>query len=134
MGGSQFDFGEMLKSFGPSVSGIDRIKLGRGLVGKLAGTLQALLAVCFITVVAGIFLRSPLIVLAGLAAGVVCFLLNSLFSIIFSMKYPAIALLEGAEFVKYRQLEMAAKEIPSPPSQPNIEPPALITSEAPHNG
>jgi hypothetical protein len=36
----------------------------------------------------------------------------------FAHKHPEQALLEGAEIIQFRQQEMAAKGLPSPPSSP----------------
>ena len=48
----------------------------------------------------------------------------------FSSKHPAVAILEGAELVRYHQVEMAAKGLSLPTTQPNVEPPLIEAVEA----
>jgi hypothetical protein len=95
-----------LEAAGISESSLDRVRLAQGVVGKasyVAGTaLLALMAVA-------ISLREPVYLLAVAILVVILFLGYLLGSLWFSHKHPDMALLEGAELVKWRQIEMAAK-------------------------
>ena len=119
------DFEAILRSAGFSSSGIDRIKLGSGVVGKMTSTLMGLYIVCFACVAAGAYLNIQYMVFCGIAAAFFAFLFGSVSSMWFAKKYPAVALLEGGELVKYRQIEMATRDLPVPASQPNTEPPLI---------
>lgn len=97
----------MLAAVGVSESSLDRVRLAQGVVGKssyVAGTaLLALLVVAY-------SLKD-----SGYLFAVACFVLILFFGYFggvlwFANKHPDMALLEGAELVKWRQIEMAAKE------------------------
>jgi hypothetical protein len=103
---------QILEAVGVSESSLDRIRLAQGVVGKssyVAGVaLLALLVVAF-------SLKDP-----GHLLAIGCFILILFFVYFagvlwFSNKHPDMALLEGAELVKWRQIEMAAKGQPSLP-------------------
>jgi hypothetical protein len=96
---------QVLEAVGVSESSLDRIRLAQGVVGKssyVAGL--ALLAL----LVVGFSLRDPVYLL------VVAFLIVIVFFVFFggvlwfAHKRPDMALLEGAELIKWRQIEMAA--------------------------
>jgi hypothetical protein len=110
-------------------SGIDKIKLGSGVVGKLAATQMGLYVVCFAALVAGAVMQNPIMVFSSLGVAACGYVFGSLSSMIFAARHPDLALLEGAELVSFRQIEMAAKSIPIPPSQPNTAPPSLPPTE-----
>jgi hypothetical protein len=119
----------ILKSSGFSSSGIDRIKLGNGVVGKMTTTQMGLYVICFAGIGAGTWINNPYMIEGFVAVAFVSFLFSSIASMIFASNHPAVALLEGAELVKYRQIEMAAKDISIPSSQVNIEPTLITKAE-----
>jgi hypothetical protein len=121
----------ILQRVGISSSGIDRIKFGKGVVGKLATMQMGLYVVCVTVVLSAIFLREPWLAVGGIATAICSHIFSSVLSVWFAERNQAIALLEGAELVQYRQMEMAAKDLQVPVSQPNIEaPPLLVPPEA----
>lgn len=109
---------QILEAVGVSESSLDRVRLAQGVVGKssyVAGTaLLALLVVAFSLRDSGYLLAVGCIILVLFCAyfgGVLWF----------ANKHPDMALLEGAELVKWRQIEMAAKGQPSlPPSTQQV--------------
>ena len=101
---------QILESVGVSESSLDRVRLSHGVVGKSS-------------YVAGVALLALLMVAYSLKDSsylfaVACFILVLFFGYFggvlwFANRHPDMALLEGAELVKWRQIEMAAKEMPS---------------------
>ena len=61
--------------------------------------------------------------------GFVSFVFSSVAGMWYATKHPAVALLEGVELVTYHQIDMAAKNIKIPASQPNTEPPRIDQAE-----
>lgn len=107
---------EALGTVGISGESLDRIRLARGFVGKasyVAGV--ALIAL------GGIGLRGTDYPLAVAGMMVLVFVIYYGGSLWFAHRHPGEALLEGAELIKWRQLEMAAKDLPSLPRQQPIE-------------
>lgn len=103
-----------------------RIKLAHGVVGKTSAV--ALAAFTVLGVVA--FGLKGTDWLPAIAFAVVVMFLAFFFVVIdFAKKNPGAALLEGAELVQWRRLEMGAKDLPIIPNMPNagsgkmIEPP-----------
>ena len=115
----------LLRGAGFSSSGIDRIKLGNGVVGKMTSTQMGLYVVCFAGVCGGVYLNIPYMMVAFGGVALLSFLFSSIAGMWFAAKYPSVALLEGAELVKYHQIEMATRDLINPPDQPNIEAPLL---------
>ena len=114
----------VLKSVGLSSSSIERIKLGNGVVGKMTSSQMGLYVICFAGIGGGIWLENYTMILGFGAVAVVSFLFSSVASMWYATKYPGVALLEGAELVKYHQIEMAARDI-VPEVQENTLPPVL---------
>jgi hypothetical protein len=107
-----------LEEAGISGESLDRIRLSRGVVGKTSYVAGAALLVL---VSVALVLREPgyLLMIGGFA--VILFLIYFIGILWFSHRHPDVALLEGAELIKWRQMEMAAKGLPTPPQQPLIE-------------
>jgi hypothetical protein len=112
-----------LEGMGVSAESLDRIRLARGFVGKasyVAGT--ALLVLGAIALRGG---ANP-ILLAAFTVGVFSIYFGG--ALWFAHTHPGEALLEGAELIKWRQMEMAAKDVALPaPQSPreigsNVEP------------
>jgi hypothetical protein len=99
-----------LEAVGVSESSLDRVRLAQGFVGKasyVAGTaLLVLIAVAA-------FLRDPVYLLVVAFLAVCIFGIFFCGSLWFSHRHPDLALLEGAELIRWRQIEMAAKGQPS---------------------
>ncbi|SDT17785.1 hypothetical protein [Bradyrhizobium canariense] len=104
---------QILEAVGVSESSLDGVRLAQGVVGKssyVAGVaLLALLVVAY-------SLRD-----SGYLLAVACFIVVLFFGYFagvlwFANKHPDMALLEGAELVKWRQIEMAAKGQPALPN------------------
>lgn len=109
-----------MKKLGLRGESLQRIKLGRGAVGKTSSTTLALM-----TVLAIVALRLGsdwmLLTLAGLAICVFAFYLIMVLR--FAAKNPGPALLEGAELLVWQSTEVAAKGLPRPPvSLPQPDP------------
>jgi hypothetical protein len=114
---------DTLRQVGVSTATLDRIKLARGLVGKTSYVAGA--AIIALGVVAyglkgfSVFLiaDAALIVLlfAGYFGGVLWF----------AHRHPGVALLEGAELIQWRQMEMAAKSVTPLEQQRNAAPQLL---------
>jgi hypothetical protein len=101
-----------LEGAGLSAESLDRIRLARGFVGKasyVAGV--ALLVLGAIAIRGGG--EPPLMV----GATVLIFSIYFGGALWFAHRHPGEALLEGAELIKWRQLEMAAKNMPQLPQQ-----------------
>lgn len=118
-----------LHGVGLGSAGIDRIRFGKGVVGKLTTAQMGLYVVCIATIIAGVWLRQPLMSYLGLGGAVGTFLITMAASMIFAAKNPGVALLEGAELVRYTQIEMAAKGMEIPTEQANIAPPQIWSGE-----
>jgi hypothetical protein len=104
---------QILEAVGVSEASLDRVRLSQGVVGKssyVAGiALLALLVVAYSLKDSGYLLAVGCLIFSLFAAyfgGVIWF----------AHKHPDMALLEGAELVQWRQIEMAAKGQPSLPN------------------
>lgn len=117
----------MLKSAGISAESFDRVRLARGVVGKSGYVAGAALLVLFAVAIS---LRDPvlLIVLAVLAVAIFAMFFGG--ALWFAHKHPEAALLEGAELLQWRQMEMAAKGIDVLPNQANVTPQLLRDDNA----
>ena len=116
---SNATLGQLLKSFGLSEESVERIRLGRGVVGRT--TYAAVAALFVLAVVAWRADPSMLIWIAVLAVGL--FVLYFLGVLIFAERNPGTALLEGAELLRWRQSELAAKGLDSIPPVPALPEP-----------
>lgn len=113
---------ELLKGFGLPSKSIDRVRLSRGVVGR---TTYAIVA--FLAVMAVAFSRaSPewVIWLALLTA--IVFVIYFVGVLLFARRYPGVALLEGAELLRWEQTQLAAKGIGPLPPQPPLPAPIPI--------
>lgn len=112
---------DFLKGFGVSAESVDRIRLGRGVVGKTT------YAVIIVLIVLGIALTRTsvpwlVLVLAGMAA--LLFIMYFVGVIRFAGRNPGAALLEGAELLRWKQFDLAAKNIPVIPDTPPLVDPS----------
>ena len=111
---SDATLGQLLKSFGLSDESVERIRLGRGVVGRT--TYAAVVALFVLAVVAWRAEPSMLIWIAVLA--VVVFVSYFLGVLIFAERNPGTALL-----LRWRQSELAAKGLDSIPPVPALPEP-----------
>lgn len=101
---------KVLHQAGLSETSLDRVRLSRGVVGKSAYVAAGALLVL---AVAGYSLRdSGLLMLVAVLAFAI-FVVFFVGSLVFAHKNPGIALLEGAELIQWRQMDMAAKSVPA---------------------
>jgi hypothetical protein len=103
---------QILEAVGVSESSLDRVRLAQGVVGKssyvAASALLALLVVAYSLRDSGYLLVVGILI-------VLLFVVYFAGVLWFANRHPDMALLEGAELVKWRQIEMAAKGQPSLP-------------------
>ena len=128
------DLEHILNRFGLS-GGYRRVTLGKGVVGKCTSGFLGLCGI-FGLVAIGLIFGGPAPYLIGLviiAALVYLYFQHSVLN--FAQKNPGPALLEGADFVKWRQAEVAAKDLDVIPNAPSVvDPQNPIQLEAPSNG
>lgn len=98
---------DILSKFG-QIPGLDikSIKLGNGVVGKATNALIALIAL--MAVIA--YRSNPDMQIYILGTAVFVFLIFFIAVMIFAVKHPNIAVLEGAELIAWRQMDMAASD------------------------
>jgi|SRR5437868_5927679 len=97
---------EALEQSGITASTLDRIRLARGVVGKasyVAGAAIVALAGF------GLTLRDPIYLLADAVLVLILFVVYFAGVLWFANRHPGAALLEGAELIQWRQLDIAAK-------------------------
>ncbi|WP_199085976.1 hypothetical protein [Bosea sp. ASV33] len=99
----------------------DRIKLGSGLSGKLTAALIALYGV--LAVAAYGLSGHVSALLFVVVAAIVVFLVFCGGMAFYAIKYPGLAVLEGADFIKLRQIEMSASDPRIMTAGPNSLPP-----------
>lgn len=102
----------------------DRVKLGSGLTGKLTVAFVALSGVLAMAAYGLSGHVGALIFIAVTA--VIVFLAFCAGLAVYVIKYPAQALLEGADLIKWRQLDMSAADPSIITSGPNTLPPPEV--------
>lgn len=109
------------------VAKIQNVKLGPGVVGRNSTIAWSGEIVMLAGVVAAAYLHSVLFLGVSIGGGIVIPLLSVSLNTYFGNKNPPAALLEGAQFLEYRYMEMAAKGVPviEPSGPPVPEPPKL---------
>lgn len=100
---------ELLESAGISANSLDRIRLARGVVGKASYVAAA--ALVGLGVVAWGLRDTDLLIKAGMLI-VALFAVYFVGVLWFAHKHPGLSLLEGAELIQWRQLEIAASDVP----------------------
>jgi hypothetical protein len=119
----------VFKGIGISAEALDRIRFGRGVIGRV--TFVALAVFAILGIVADRVSGNYFLIGIGAAAAVL--FLVFLFKVLdFAKKNPAIAVLDGAELITWRQLDLAAKGIPNPPAAVSLpDPDALLAIPPP---
>lgn len=105
---------------------LGHIRLARGVVGK-----ASVVAGIALLVLGGIAWRigpALLLVVAGMV--MLTFFVYLTAVLWFAHRHPEQALLEGAEIIQYRQLELAASHVPEAPPLAPTEPPHLPPSRS----
>jgi hypothetical protein len=105
--------------------GLEKITFGSGVVGKMTTSLMAILTVVGAALLLSLALGQLPLAYICLGVCVFVYLFTQISIMLFASKHPAAATLEGAEFVRYHQVEMAAKGLALPTQQPNVEPPMI---------
>jgi hypothetical protein len=119
----------ILKSVEIGSMGLDRITFGKSVVGMMTTSFISMLAVFGPLAITGVVWGQPNITYICIAVIIVAFLFTAISIMIFASRHPTSALLEGAEIVRLRQVEMAAKGLSLPMTQPNTEPPMIEAVE-----
>jgi hypothetical protein len=101
---------EALEQAGINVSTLDRIRLARGVVGKTSYVAGA--AILALAMVAW-GLRDLNYLIADAVLVVILFVVYVVGALWFANRHPGVALLEGAELIQWRQLELGAKSMPA---------------------
>jgi hypothetical protein len=120
----------LLHHLGVSSESLQKIKLGRGAVGKI--TTVAVVALIAIGAIG--FRISGTLWLFGVIGVLALITVASLLAILYVIiKQPELAVLEGAELIRYKQVTLGMKGHPIlPPSGPPIpEPPPLPSEHSP---
>lgn len=117
----------LFKSLGLSSEQLQNIKLGPGVVGRNTRMGHTFLLVALAGVFGGVYIKSAMIIGISLIAAFLIAAGIPILNVIFGNKNPAAAILEGAEFLQYQQIEMAAKGIPAivPTLPPETKPQEL---------
>jgi hypothetical protein len=89
-------------------SQVQGVKLGPGVVGRNSSIAYALEFVMLAGVIAGIFLHSVWLVGISLCGAIVSGLWIARMNVTFGRENPAAAILEGAEFLQFHQLQAMA--------------------------
>lgn len=120
------DISKKLQEAGVSASALDRIRFARGVVGKSSYVAGA----AFLTLVSVAWsLRDPGYLLALALIVLVLFICYFVGVLWFAHRHPGEALLEGAELIHWRQLEMGVKGAPALPPSPNVTAPMIEEGE-----
>jgi hypothetical protein len=106
---------------------LQNVKLGPGVVGRNSSIVWAFMLVMLAGAIVSGIEHSTILLSLSLAGAILVALVALILNVYFGNKNPAAALLEGAHFVEYHQIEMAAKGMPriepsSPPSLPPMPP------------
>ena len=109
----------ILKNFGLSEESGDRVRLGRGVVGRTTYAVVAALVVLALVAWRG----DPAMLFWIAVLTLVLFLAYFGGVLWFAHRHPGVALLEGAELLRWRQTELAAKGIASIPPVPALQEP-----------
>jgi hypothetical protein len=112
------DINDALKSSGIDLESFQKIKLGQGVVGK---TTSIFIAICFVCGVIAWKLSVQWMLFSLFVGLLAAFFTYVWWASKFAKENPSLAVLDGAEMIRWRQLDMAAKGyvdgVPSDPVQ-----------------
>jgi hypothetical protein len=117
---------ELMERLGISGHQLRSAKLGPGVVGRNSSIAWALEIVMLAGVICGGVLRQPILVGIALIGAVVIALWISYLNVKFGKENPAAALLEGAHFLEFHQMQMTSSrgaqaiELPAVPARPQL--------------
>ena len=111
---------ETLKSLGIAAESVERIRLGRGVVGKTS--IVAISAMIVLGIVASRLKSDEFLFTIGLAV-LIGFIIYFFTILKFAKERPGEALLEGAELLVWKKYDLAAKDVPKIPESPSITDP-----------
>jgi hypothetical protein len=121
MPSSNIDIPAALKSLGIKADSFSNFRFGPGVVGKISLVVTSAIIVLGIIAIR----TSSEILLGALSVGVIGLAAwHSKTIRSFAKDNPALAILEGAEYVAHQQIYLAAKGQAIPPDQPLIESPS----------
>lgn len=103
---SQDKIADLMQRLGISKQDLQNVRLGPGIVGRNSTIAWVLEIVMLAGVIGGTVEHSPTLIGISLVGAVVVALVIPLANIHFGNKNPAAAILEGAEFVQYQQIQM----------------------------
>jgi hypothetical protein len=110
------DLGKVLEGLGVKAESAGRVRLGRGVVGKVT---NAFIAVAVVVAAAILSLSGqPWLIFALALLFALGFFVYQRSILNFARRNPHLALMDGAEVTDYKRLELAAKGIPLPPPSP----------------
>ncbi len=116
-----------MQKLGISGQQLQNVKLGPGVVGRNSSIAWALEVVMLAGVICGAIVHSPLLIGSSLVGAIVVALVIAILNVHFAKNNPAAAILEGAQFVEFHQMQMtASKGLPSPKT---AEPPVPPSSQ-----
>jgi hypothetical protein len=118
---------EALEQSGLSAFKLDRIRLARGVVGK--ATYVAVAAILALGGIAWRVADSLQLLLAG-GLIVLIFVLYFIGVLWFANRHPGVALLEGAELIQWRQMDIAGKSVRAIDNVPVLPGPEARSDEA----
>jgi hypothetical protein len=120
---------ELMKRLGVSGQQLQNVKLGPGVVGRNSSIAWVAGIVMLAGVICGGYLHSPTLVGVSLLGGVLVGLVVPWLNVSFAKTNPAAALLEGAHFVEFHQMQLtAAKGVPPVGGGPPVPPPPQLSA------
>jgi hypothetical protein len=105
---------ELLKRLGISGHELQGARLGPGVVGRNSSIAWGVGVVMLAGVLCGGYLHSLVLAGASIFGGLIIGVVVPWFNVVFAKQNPAAALLEGAHFVEYHQMQMAAAKDAAP--------------------
>lgn len=137
------DIGGVLSKFGISKSEVKRVRLGRGLVGKLTSSLMLTVgALAAIGVALAARNGSGYVIASLIIASMIVFVYSRYIASVkeIAERHPELALLEGAELIAYRKMQLdlstktspeavATKKVEADPARPKVAIPSASETQ-----
>ncbi|MFZ0640647.1 MAG: hypothetical protein WA020_08390 [Candidatus Acidiferrales bacterium] len=123
---------DLMQRLGISGRQLQNVKLGPGVVGRNSSIAWVFEVVMLAGVIASAVEHDTLMLGVSLGGSILVAVVISLSNVYFGNKNPAAALLEGAQFLEYHQMQMAAKGVPviESPGAPSPAPSKLQADES----
>ena len=103
---------DFMSRLGISGHQLQNVKLGPGVVGRNSSIAWAFEVVMLAGVIASAFLHSTTMLALSLGGAVLVAIVIAVCNVYFCSKNPAAGLLEGAQFLEFHHMQMAAKGVP----------------------